>query len=129
MPHATNEYPFEWRVLGAVSTRLTPLLELTHEGASSLVRLDDGSSQRFAVQIGLEPEELFQQLDQLRANGRPHLAIDPLDDGREYRYLSWAAVPQALMEAWLGEPFTAADFVSKKTGASRDYPESWGVMF
>ena len=129
MPHATHEYPFEWRVLSAVSSRLSALHELADEGASSLVRLDGRSSQRFDVQIGLEPEELFKQLDELRTHGRPHLAIDPLDDGREYRFLSWGGVPQQLMEAWVGGAFAAADFVSHKSGASRDYPESWGVMF
>ena len=129
MPHTTHEYPFEWRVFSGVATRLAPLLELSSEGASSLVRIHDEPGRHFDVQIGLEPEELFKQLDALRADERPHVAIDPLDDGREYRYLSWGAMPRALMEAWLGEPFVAADFVSHKSGESRDYPQSWGVMF
>jgi hypothetical protein len=101
------------------------LLTLDRHGNVVSLAFDDGS-------VGWR-----ERSPELKALGTSHLFFDPLDDGKEYFWLSWHNVEQSVMERLIGQEFAASDFqpypefrtrTVQQTLAAR-FPSSWGVMF
>jgi hypothetical protein len=135
MPHTTFAYGFEMKVGGfahELSTRFTTgeslrsfLLVLDLSGNVTSLSFDDGSKQwRDSTWAIVDSDS-------------PHLFYDPLDDGMEYRWLSWKGIEQPVMERLVGQRFEEGDFLSlpdfaRRAGRldpDRQFPRSWGVMF
>lgn len=134
MPHATMNYPFEWKVCEAAG-RLSQLLA-GHGGKRTMLIIfnPDGT----ALSLTFERPEVGWHVltDRLHDDGVPHLFYDPFD-APEYTWLAWTGIAQSAMERLIGLPFEAADFEPLRVSGMRgkvlappgSYPASWGVMF
>jgi hypothetical protein len=133
MPRTTHAYGFEMKVAGfagELCARFTAgesprpfILELDRGGSVTSLSFDDGSGEWGG-----------------RAKRRPggsYLLYDPLDEGKEYIWVSWEGIEQSVMERLSGQQFEQADFVPLPHFARRaralkpegQFPPSWGVMF
>jgi hypothetical protein len=135
MPHTTHAYPFEAKVeqfAAELSTRFSAgsalrsfLLTLDPKGNVLSVVFEDGKA------------GWHERVRELAESGTSHLFYDPLDDGKEYIWLTWHAVEESVMVRLIAREFNAADFqphpvfggrVENLTKPER-FPSSWGVMF
>ncbi|MBS0213269.1 MAG: hypothetical protein JSR26_08860 [Proteobacteria bacterium] len=135
MPHATNAYPFEWKILEfarSLSARAAGgdgqhgfLLTPTAQGAMQTLRLDcpDGSWRPLA-----------EALDRVET---AYLLYDPFEPD-EYTFLRWQRIERATMEALVGCAFEETDFhpaAWPHVKQPRDglptlqFPACWEVMF
>lgn len=133
MPHSTQAYPFEWKVLSfaaGLSTRLTG-----RDFQGFVMALDEEGGARA---VSFEPPEggwagITGEMDRA---GTPYLFYDPFD-GPAYTWLSWKGIDRTVMERLLGEPFADGDFTTSAPPSSRtpaldppgQFPSAWGVMF
>jgi hypothetical protein len=134
MPHATMNYPFEWKVCEAAG-RLSQLLAGGRYGRTMLIVFNsDGAVLSLTFERPEDGWHAFKH--KLHSNREPHLFYDPFD-APEYTWLAWTGIAQTTMERLMGRPFEAADFEPLHTHSSRgpaldppgNYPASWGVMF
>ena len=126
MPRTTHEYPFESHVLAGLGERLRPFLELAGPAASYVLVLHpDGSSQINVFRTDTDRDRARRD----GVEGQSYLFFDPVDDGMEYRWLTWKDIDRTTMERLIGRTFAPEDFVSMRSRKERDYPQSWGVMF
>ena len=133
MPHTTQAYPFEWKVLDfaqALSARLAG-----KRFVSFLMVFDDKGSVR-TVQLE-RPENGWHDLTKrLDESGSAYLFYDPFD-APEYTWLSWRQTDRSTMERLIEHHFDNVDFVKTPRAPSRApdlevpnlYPVSWGAMF
>lgn len=133
MPHMTQAYPFEWKVL-VFAHRLSEKLA-GKPFVSFLMVFDDKGSVR-TLQFE-HPENGWHILTKrLNESGAVYLFYDPFD-APEYTWLSWSHIDRSTMERLIEHPFEDADFVKEQHATSRApdlkvpnmYPVSWGVMF
>jgi hypothetical protein len=135
MPHTTHAYPFEEKVgqfaaelstrFSAGSTLRSFLLILDPKGNVVSVAFEDGTA------------DWHERVRELASSGVSHLFYDPLDDGREYIWLSWHTIEQSVMERLIAQEFSASDFQPHPVYGGRSarrpqperFPSSWGVMF
>jgi hypothetical protein len=135
MPHTTHAYGFEAKVCwfaSQMSERFIAgenlcsfLLTLDREGNTLSLSFADGSAEWRARAWAIVDSE------------GPYLFFDPLDDGKEYIWLSWKLIARGVMERLIGQPFADSDFHPLPAFARRahplnpeePFPESWGVMF
>jgi hypothetical protein len=132
MPHTTHAYPFEAKV-AALAHQLCQQLSSGAKLRSFLLLLDERGNVRSLTFDSLA--RLQELVQEARQSGTPHLFFDPLDDGREYIWLSWEQISQSTLECLTGQPFVDSDFVPfARLGARvqeppQTFPHSWGVMF
>jgi hypothetical protein len=134
MPHMTQAYPFEWKIIGFAS-RLSAQLAGGQGYHSFLMVLSaEGAVQTLHFE---SPADSWHQLtDRMDRAGTSYLFYDPFD-APEYIWLSWRHVDRSTMERLIGEQFQDADFIKLQHATSRApdlkppgaYPPSWGVMF
>jgi hypothetical protein len=125
VPHSTIAFPFEGKVfewLDGLCTRLRPGPPQTY-----LILLDDDGGVQ-SLSFERPAEHWAAEKDRLRTQDRPFVFFDPFDYP-EYAWVEWHRVSRATMERLLGAPFEQQDFVSARDGTTREYPESWGVMY
>jgi hypothetical protein len=121
MPHSTQEYAFEFRVLDLVGGLC---IRLAGEARRMLLCFDrDGALLKAAIGADAAPDAALDVW----------LLYDPFD-APEYTYVEWHGVSRQTMERLMGAAFVAADF--EATGPRRprrrtlqDFPSDWGVMF
>ena len=132
MPRTTHAYGFELKVAGfagELCARFTAgesprpfVLELDLDGGVTSLSFDGGS-----------PEQSSRAE---RGAGGSYLLYNPLDDGKEYIWVSWDGIGQSTMERMIGRRFEEADFIPLPHFARRaralkpegQFPRSWGVM-
>lgn len=141
MPHTTFAYPFESHV-GEFALELSQRFSNASTPRSFLLmisRRGDVSSLHFKD----ESESWYNRVDEVNrireegSEGLPHLLYDPLDDGKEYTWLSWHLIEQPVMEKLIKREFVCSDFqpfpflrFRVRVGDEREvYPSTWGVMF
>jgi hypothetical protein len=135
MPHTTNAYMFEFKVsgfagemCGRFTTGESPrsfLLILDQNGSVTSMSFDDGSP------------EWSERVWATTHSETPHLFYNPLDDGREYVWLSWKGIDVSVMERLIGRRFEESDFLpfpqfdhrARKLDPEKQFPQFWGVMF
>ncbi len=124
MPHADNEYGFEWKVLKwAVAFSES----LSGEAHVPFLILFTAEGHPLQAHFGPRPEQHDHEAwSRLKADAEGWLQYDPFE-GPVYTYISWARLPMAVMERLLGAPFDEQDFTSG--GKRIDFPVEWGVMF
>ena len=124
MPHATNKYPFEWKIFewaGRLSKQLTGnfhypfLILLSRDGRVLQVHFGDAPEQH--------DEHVWQQL---REANPCWFVFDPFE-GPVYTYLTWQNAPRTTFERLLGTPFGPGDFTSQDQCI--EFPSTWGVTF
>ncbi len=132
MPHITQAYPFESKVLAfanSLSGRLASaggdrsfLMELDSDGAVRTLRFECAEGSWRTLKASLDRADT------------PYIFYDPFDVP-EYTWLSWRRIDRPTMERLMGECFEDADFQKHPQATSRapdlisnEYPESWGVM-
>ncbi len=131
MPHVTQAYPFEGKVL-EFAGKLTAML--TGDSHTFLIVFqEDGTAQTVTFE---QPSPSWHDVTQELTNaGKPYLFYDPFE--AEYTWLIWQRIERATMERLIGRPFVESDFVAHPAASSRapslapahTYPVSWGVMF
>jgi hypothetical protein len=127
VPHATDNYNFEWIVFSALGRRFgneTGILLLDAEGnvLSALGESPDGN--------------WHATTRRLEAEGRPHIFYDPFD-APEYCWVAWFRVGLEAMERLTGHDFVEADLAPRTPPLPHrptpdppgSFPETWGVMF
>src|SRR5438876_6784815 len=107
MPHATHAYPFEAKV-GAFGGDLCRRFTAGGALRAFVLVLDDAGSVQ-ALTFADGSPQWRERVQALETAGTPHLFHDPLDDGREYVWLSWHRLERATMERLLGRAFEDAD--------------------
>jgi hypothetical protein len=124
MPHATNQYPFEWKIF-EWATRLSKLL--TGHSHYPFLILFAPNGQMHQIHFGDGPEEHDERLwQELRESAHAWLAYDPFE-GPAYSNISWYQLPQGTVERLVGAPFTVEDLTA---GAQTiKFPATWSVMF
>lgn len=132
MPHMTQAYPFEWKVLGFAASLASKLAGRGHH--SFLMMVDgDGSVQSLQFEC---PEDGWHKLTaKLDEAGASYIFYDPFDTP-DYTWMSWRNIDRSTMERFIGNRFGDADFVKAEHSASQapelnplnTYPASWGVM-
>jgi hypothetical protein len=124
MPHATNQYAFEWKIFewaGRFSQQLTGgphypfLILLSPEGRVLQIHVGDAPEQH--------DDQLWQRLRQPVASW---FVYDPFE-GPVYTYIAWQNVSQVVLERLLGAPFAADSFAAQ--GEAMEFPTTWQVMF
>ena len=100
------------------------------------------AGQRVAIFIGLRPDGTIRRVYVSPPN-RPISGEQKALLGQEYTswliylpyeqdgaaYIEWLALPQPVIERWLGRVFEPADFIDVRTTGSRDgWPDSWRVI-
>ena len=128
MDRTTHQYPFESLVNAAV-------FKLAH---STFGPPEDGDPEfpTYWVEVGQDfcisrtsSSKTGSSTDTESRAQEKFIAFCPIEDGMEYLSLEWKNVDRELMEKFVQQKFTAADFVSKKDGAVIAYPSSWCVWF
>lgn len=123
MPHATNQYGFEWKIL-EWATRFSKALCADPHVPFLIVLSADGHAEQ--IHFGRAPEEHDEDVwRQLRTPASAWFAYDPFE-GPVHTHLSWQLVPRAVFERLLGAPLVAVDTTA---GPQIDFPDTWSVMF
>lgn len=123
MPHATNKYPFEWRLFEQAG-RFSHSLAGAPFYAFLVVLTVDGRTQR--ILVGDEPQHHDPAWSQAMDAAPAWFFYDPFE-GPEYTYIQWNALGQKTIERLFGFKFDATDF--SVGGKAIAFPTSWGVMF
>lgn len=134
MPHMTQAYPFEWKVLG-FAQNLSMTLAGKDGNASFLMVLNDNGAVR-TLQFECPKNGWHNLTNRLDESGAGYLFYDPFE-APEYTWLSWRLIDRSTMERLVGNCFEDADFVKTRQAASQapsleppnTFPVSWGVMF
>lgn len=133
MPHTTFGYPFEAKVhgfAGEVSSRST-----SREDPRSFLILFDRDGNVLSLTFEGGSADWRDMSRKVIYSDEPHLFYDPLDDGKEYIWLSWKGVDQSVMERLIGVHFEDTDFTpypgyrrARALEPPNKFPGSWGVM-
>jgi hypothetical protein len=135
MPHTTFAYPFEGKV-GDFAGKLA-------EDAGVDVRLQsyiltfDSNGNPSSPNFNPPSSGWFETTSALEFAGISYLFYNPLDDGMEYIWLSWANIDRSVMERLLNERFQDSDFLPLTAFVQRanrltqagEFPTSWSIMF
>lgn len=135
MPHTTHAYGFEARVCW-FATQMSERFISTESPRSFLLTLDRAGN-TITLSFADGSAEWHERTRTIVASEASYLFFDPLDDGKEYIWLSWKAIERTVMERLIGQPFADIDFLPLPALARRarplnpeePFPESWGVMF
>lgn len=124
MPHATNQYGFEWRILEWAS-RLSS--QLTGAADFPFLMLFGPDGQIHRIHFGDGPQQHDDRAWQLLREAVPKwFFYDPFD-APEYTYIGWQGVAEAWFELVLGVSFEISDLTA--AGKTIEFPMNWGVMF
>jgi hypothetical protein len=134
MPHMTQGYPFEWKVLGSAESLSTKLAGT--QGYHSFLMVLDGNGSVRTLQFECPEDSWHQLTERLDRAGAAYLFFDPFD-APEYTWLSWRHIDRSTMERLIGDRFVDADFAKAQHVTSRapdleppnTFPTSWEVMF
>jgi len=133
MPHSTQGYLFECKILG-FALGLSEKLTSERRPKSFVLVFDDSGAARH-IQFDCPQGGWPVLVDQLVAAKTPYLFYDPFEPD-EYTWLAWGGVEKSTMERLIGESFEQADFEKMKFATPRaqtlepaEYPISWSVMF
>jgi hypothetical protein len=114
MPHTTVRYPFEYKMLAAVCTKL---------GRDDLRALAEPGGE-----FRTSPISEY-HLSELKESLPKRVFYDPFEP-MEYRWLEWTGLPRALAESWLNVQFVPEDFRDLRGEKPlSEFPENWDVMF
>ena len=134
MPHATHAYPFEAKV-GRFAYKLCEQFTAGSSLRSFLLILDEGGNVR-SLTFEDGSAAWREKPRALEGCGIPYVFYDPLEDGREYIWLSWHKVERATMERLICQSFEKSDFTryldqsrAPELEHANAFPASWGVMF
>ena len=134
MPHKTQAYPFELKIL-IFAQSLSTKLAGGNGHHSFLMILNDNGSVR-TLQFEHSEDTWYQLTEKLNQAGESYLFYDPFD-APEYMWLSWRQIDRSTMERLIGTFFEETDFEKSQNASHRapdlkppkKYPVSWGVMF
>jgi len=124
MPHATNQYRFEWKILEWAG-RLGGSLSGQPHVPFLILFSSDGRPQQ--IHFGHAPEQHDEPAwRRLRESTPAWFAYDPFE-GPVYTSVSWQHLPKAVFERLLGTPFVREDLTAN--GRQIEFPDTWSVMF
>ena len=125
MPHATNQFPFESKILAwtkIISDSMTDdphrafLLTFDENGWNGDTFFSDGRS----FPAG--------RLESLRVFNKCWFSYEPSGAPAHY-VISWKNVQRETVERIMNAEFDEEDFVSQRTGARIEFPQKWSVVF
>ncbi len=132
MPHATNTYPFEWKLFSWANDFAA---RRTGDNARAFLMLLDARGAVMQVHVSDRCSFDPALKEQLAATAPAHLFYDPFDFP-EYGYLSWSGLSRETAERLMGSAFEPADFSRpaglpsrRQTPEVAGFPAEWGVMF
>ncbi len=124
MPHATNRYPFEWKIFTWAHAFSKSLAGRAHVPFLILFSSDQYAQQ---IHFGHGPEQHDEDAwRQLRDSAPAWLAYDPFE-GPVYTRVSWQQVPRGTFERLLGAQLVDDDLAAN--GEAIVFPDAWSVMF
>jgi len=124
MPHATNRYPFEWKIYSWAKD-FSELLTGKPHYAFFISFTGDGLIQKIIV--GNQAERFdCRQSEVLCKESSSWFFHDPFE-GPEYTYIDWKNLDRKTMERIIGVKLEPEDFVNGFN--SIEFPMTWGVMF
>jgi hypothetical protein len=134
MPHMTQAYRFEWKVLEFAESLATKLSGT--EGSRSFVMALDRKGAVQALHFECPRDSWHQVTEELHRIGRAYLLFDSFD-APESTWLAWRNIDRLTMERLIGDVFADTDFVKASHASPRapdldppnTYPTSWQVMF
>jgi hypothetical protein len=128
MPHSTVIYPFEHKIL----TAITELSVVLYGNLVPCLLIFDQTGSVVKVSFSKTESTWFDEVDLLRGQKTPHLFFDP-SDVPQYVWLSWLGIHRSSIERLIGEPFKASDLQpileSDEHGPLSQFPSIWEVMF
>ena len=134
MPHITQAYAFESKILG-FACRLSVYLAGGQKGHSFVMVLNaEGAVQTLHFEC---PADSWHHLtDRMDRDGTPYIFYDPFD-APEYTWISWRQISRSTMERLIGERFQGSDFIKAPNPTIQapelkppgEFPICWGVMF
>jgi len=132
MPHATDRFPFEFRML-SWAHHLSHVM--TGENRCFLLVLDSQGAVRQLL-FGEDEYNYDSETWQAAMQSNPCWLFYHPFDGPVHTYMQWQNVQRTTLERLTGRPFEDADFFetvlpqSPQTAGERvEFPVSWNVMF
>ncbi|MFT7662102.1 MAG: hypothetical protein ACI87A_000313 [Planctomycetota bacterium] len=134
MPHATQAYPFEMKVMNFAYS-LASQLRSEIENKSFLMTLNENGSLE-SMEFDSAPNPLMPETEKLAEAGTAFLFYDAFEPN-EYTWLAWHGIEQGTMERLMSTNFKDEDFIQmanmssrgKRLNPEKTYPKTWSVMF
>ena len=134
MPHATQAYPFELKVVNFAFILASRLRAETESG--SFLMLFDKTGSIESMQFDSPAKPLMPETEKLEAAGTAYFFYDAFEPD-EYTWLAWHNVNRSSMERMMATSFIEEDFIpiegmnsrAKPLSPEKVYPQTWSVMF